>query len=1029
MIYYKTSFVYKIIIFSTIIFFNYSNTEITYNDFIESFVSHYEFNAEGRYAHEYHPALLDRTAHSLDDFETDLIKKGLNLKGRIVICGYEEHGIPSYYPDFKRSEIDDEASSKNNAGWSLRLHNRFGFMTGFLFRDFDYYTKKWFESKKNIFEHIDSEEIDFFNDKAVIFHEHAFGEALPLIYKSEVNIVKQFRTQNFKGIFQELIKFWNCLYKGGLKVGNQQFAGTQDILFSIEYAKHLIRSNLPFLRFYVGPDITYPIEVSAIQNKDATIHAQNFVKIFSKNILRKNEKPTAYIFCSFVDGVGKSTMLGNIKNYLKYDSNIQNYERVDNSSSQLAEVFKLKENIFIADLPAQVSHFTYKPDGLVYVCVGREISQQLIEQVQKFTRENKNLLRKNYQELLDEVKKIIEEEGYFSKKLNDPEFPEKTFLKNLILTKKEKINRWIPFNYKNKKYVFNFYEPYQIRILTPLNFAQSEGLKNIETEQMLFFDGVRLPFPYGFFMKDLIEKLQNRGVQDIVFVDFISMYPRSSRENIRINYLLQQMALLNSDFDPIFSLYRDFVNEAELFSLLKDSDSSEKILGFYRLETLVRLALFKIIVEREYGDLEGFSLEDLTKLIRLQIKKVLENDTALLNKLTYKKLKAETFNLEKIYGLTKNFINIQQFSFTKAILFSEYLSNLFARNISNDSLNEIWQDPGEILNDDFSLDDGEIDKVMTTNKGIDVRVLYRFDIECKDENLLAPFLRSLRCLWYAAISNLINTKQIGVDEFILEKEKYFVPPIFLKRGKENKVYLVQRLFNPWNEKMPDNIKKMDEKFNLLGLKESKWGEFNDKPFCLDWKSLNTYTKIFAFDFDNSAEQTYLWNKTESTFIVQNYQRDVDQPLVISTAEFYERLIKSFIWNREYEGMLKQAQKNGYYKDRKKINESEKEQAKVTKYTDNKFDYFVNQNQQKHKKIFLGSEENIEIAKFVVRCFATLEMIIKDPDADIGLRIENKEDFKAAIKLFEKITLPKYFGILFEVDLFDNYDYVEPVVEL
>ncbi len=1024
---FKKIFLFVFIFFSTLNF--PLNSEITYKDFIESFIQHYEFNAEGRYAHEYHPALLDRTAKSLDELESEISKSDLNLAGRIIICGYEEHGVPSYYPDFRRSEIDDEASSKNNAGWSLRLHNRFGFMTGFLFKDFDYYAQHWFAGKNNIFEHIDSEDIEIFNDKATIFQEHAFGEALPLIFQAQVNVAKQFKQQNYRGIFQELIKFWHCLYKGGVKVGNKQIAGTQDILFSIEYAKHLVRSNLPLFKFYVGPDITYPIEISAVQAKDATLHAQSFVKKMSENLLLEHKKSTAYIFCSFVDGVGKSTMLGNIKNNLKFGSDVENYERVDNSSSQLAEVFKLRENIFVADLPAQVSHFTYKPDGLVYVGVGREIPQELIEEVQGFVRQNKEKFKSEYDNLFIEVKNIIDKEGYFSEKLNDRNFPEKTFLKNVFLTKKERTNRWIPFDYKNKSYVFNYYEPYQVRVLTPLGFAQSEGLKNIETEQMLFFEGVRLPFPYGYFISDLVKKLKDNGIEDVVFVDFVSMYPRSSRENIRVNYLLQQMSFLDNNFDPKFSLYRDFVNEAELFSILKSDSSYQKILNSYRLETLSRLALFKIIVEREYGDLEGFSLSKLTDLINLQISQILQAEKKLLDDLTYTKLKSETFNLEKIYGLTKNFINIQQFSFTQAIAFSDYLSNFFVKNVFNETLSELWQDPGTILDDDLSMDDGEIDKVMTTNNGIDVRALYRFDLECKDEHMLAPLLRTLRCIWYAAISNLIDAKEFGVDEFTLEKEKYFVPPVFLKKGANNKVYLIQHLFKPWTEDVPKDANKIEKEFNLLNVKNAQWGEFKDNAYCLDWKSLGTNSKIFAFDFDNSTNQEYYWNKTETTVIVQNYQKEMDQLLVMPTEEFYEKLKNSFRWKRDSENMLTEARKNGDYKNRKESEDEESAVAKAMADRNKKesaFDYF-SMNQKKKIKVYLGSDQDISAAKLVVKLLASLELIIKDPDSDIGLRTENKDDFKAALKTIEKLTLPKYFGILFEDNLFDNYEYIESVL--
>ena len=53
------------------------------------------------------------------------------------------------------------------------------------------------------------------------------------------------------------------------------------------------------------------------------------------------------------------------------------------------------------------------------------------------------------------------------------------------------------------------------------------------------------------------------------------------------------------------------------------------------------------------------------------------------------------------------------------------------------------------------------------------------------------------------------------------------------------------------------------------------------------------------------------------------------------------------------------------------------------------------------------------------------MILKDPNADIVIRPLNKKDFKAALKLFEKMTLPKHYGILFEENLFDDYNQVEP----
>jgi UDP-N-acetylglucosamine transferase subunit ALG13 len=54
-------------------------------EFIKSFISHYEFSAEGRYAHEYHPFLLNKTAVSLDELEEKLAAQAQDLEGNVVM--------------------------------------------------------------------------------------------------------------------------------------------------------------------------------------------------------------------------------------------------------------------------------------------------------------------------------------------------------------------------------------------------------------------------------------------------------------------------------------------------------------------------------------------------------------------------------------------------------------------------------------------------------------------------------------------------------------------------------------------------------------------------------------------------------------------------------------------------------------------------------------------------------------------------------------------------------------------------------
>jgi len=75
-------------------------------------------------------------------------------------------------------------------------------------------------------------------------------------------------------------------------------------------------------------------------------------------------------------------------------------------------------------------------------------------------------------------------------------------------------------------------------------------------------------------------------------------------------------------------------------------------------------------------------------------------------------------------------------------------------------------------------------------------------------------------------------------------------------------------------------------------------------------------------------------------------------------------------------------------------------------------HFLHQCQGRVEKIYLGSKENKFAAKLFIRLIATLEMVLKDPDSDIIVRYGNREDFKAAVKLLETVTLPTYLGIIF-----------------
>jgi hypothetical protein len=966
------------------------------NDFAESFIGHYEFSPEGRYTHEYHPFLLTKTSQSLADLEQRLVQENFLLLGRMIIMGYEENAVPAYYTNYKHSGINDEALRKSNTGWSLRLHNRFGFMTGFLFKDLC--------NQHPIFEHIDRDEVSIFDDRATLFQEHAFGQALPLMQQEREIILKKLGQQTPADVLRELRTFWQFLYSRAFKVGNKQIAGTQDVLFSIEYARHLAESALPVLKFFTGPDITYPIEVTAKQDRYATTHAQHFAERMARELQPQNGQKTAYIFCSFVDGVGKSTMLGNIKNWMHWSNDVDHFEHVDNSSSQVCDLFQLKENVFIADLPAQVSHFTYRPDGLVFVDARTLHPQKVLEEIASFVMENKGYLIDTCAHTFADVKKIITEKGGNAVELCDATHPEYAFVRNVLLLDHEQTNLWIPFCYKGAYFLFKNAEPLEIRCLVPLSSVKSEGLKNIEAEQMLFFDGIRFPYPYADFLDDFVAKLKAQGITSVVFVDFLSMYPRSSRENVRINYLMQQMALLDATFRPSLSLYRDFISGGELLYTLMQHKSAIALQRAFELETMVRMILFELINNRSHGDLTGYDLVTLTSLLKQRCADVPAAYRDVIRRALVQKMKCEAQGLETTYGLSKSFVNVQHFSLPKVMRYWMLLQEIFTQHVEHEHLATVWRSPGTVSTEHGMVDGGRISHTMTTDQGQEVQGRYVIHEDCKNEIVLKPLIRSLRAQWYVALAGFLFSTDDGCGTMVMERDQPGYIPFMFVPGGHNFFYVVQCLYPAWKGKVPSTMRPFFQLFNLINFRAAAYRSIGDVPYRYDWEGDKTCYGLFGFDNvdskENDEESKYI-NRSAISYIIQNYQHEHGEQIVMPAEELWKEVYASALWRKEYDRIRAAAMRRG--------------QRPATYVPLNGYSVIT----------YIGTEEQKKEAQLVVRLLATLEMILKDPEADIAVRDGNREDFKAALKLFEYVILPRYFKTIFLTDLFDDYDAVEP----
>ena len=1080
----------------------FSANSLEHESFIDSFIRYYDISTVGRYTHEYHPFLFEKSSYSLDELEEKIVEDGLKIKGRIVLTGYEEQAIPSYYTNYKvctGSKINDEVRVRDSSGWTQQLHNKFGVMTGFLFRDVDvvnaYHDQRGI--KGGLFDHINIESMPIYNPRSHIFQRHAFGDILSTMIDKQNILNRTMLRSEEKGVFRNLIDFWEKIYEYELRFGSKNVLGTQDILFSIAHARHLLRSKIPLFKYYVGPDITYPIKVTPLQKRAATYNAQTFVKKFEKHLKPIDGEATVYIFCSFVDGVGKSTLLGNAKNYKKYGENYEAYDRVDNSSSQLAELYCYDKNVFIADLPAQMSHFTYKPDGFVYFDVlATENGQELLGRLSKVVLKNKEKFIEDYKGLLDrlcqgDIKK------YNSFMEGDTlsggvDFSEQ-FAKNVLLLKKEKKNKWIPFFYEGENYLFHESNPDKIRKLVELEFADSLGLKNYEAEQMLFTKGVRFPYTYDFFVDDLLEKFRDEGIKNVVFVNFLSMYPRSSRENIRVNYVLQQLALLYEDFVAENSLYGSFVSDSHLlYKLGHDYGSISRAFG---QEALVRLSLYNLMNNSDLRTVKAIPVDEVTNFLKKEIDDISvcetsqgESFVSKIASLVSEKVTKEKKLLQLVHGDSKNFVNVQELNFDEVILFGKRLQEIFTLQVKNDRLKKLWREPGEICGN-FDDIEGEVNEVIKLPDGTVVEILFVISPDCKEEGLLKPVVRAIRASWYAAIGNLVGGESTGstflgksgerLKTIEVEKERYFVPPIWVRKvGRDpysEKIVIFRNVFEGTEppceieddsyqaEKSDSRLKEKIEfdnevvdLFNITRKFDLRWGvdkkmhrfgvvkkdgNVDFYAYLLSPERAETNIGLFSYGC-NVAKFTETWPGLDlivSSFIYdERHKGKKSSDDVVNASVLWADLEKNRWFKNSFKSAVRQAKSNKSDKNKssglkkKKNGTTKKKKCKTNKEI--KREKKKERAKQAKKLIKLCKKEQKYSSQLVVRALATLELIIKDPYGDIAVRCKDKskfldrDDFVASVKLFEKITMPTYFHLISEENLFKDYAKVKPLVQ-
>jgi len=967
--------------------------------FIKSFVVHYDFSPEGRYTHEYHPFLLEQTRLSFERLELFLAQSGFDCKGRMVIMGYQQEGVPSYYSSMNAPILSDEASLSSKRGRVVPAHNIFGFLTGFLLKDANWLQKQWYPEKSLVVEHVLPERVDLFDDYAYIFQKHAFGNDFETLLKNRKFVEKSLKTGNPSAVLRELIAFWERAYKGELKSCGQEVLATQDILFSVDYAKHLVESTIPVSKIYVGPDITYPIEVLSFQEQAATEAAQYFVKMFTEQLHPCDGKKTAYIFCSFVDGVGKSTLLGNVINWATYKDDIAAYQRVDNASSQKGVLYPLKENVFIMDLPAQLSHWVGKPDGQVFVDMAC---------VHEFSVDSQKAFRLYVEEQAETLKTTFKKQkNAYKKRKEKPAGPLGIYLENVMLFNED--SEWIPFVHEEYLCLFNTLDNAHIKILVPLEGVHSKGLKTAQPEQMIFTKGLMIPMRFECFMDDVVLQFKNAGIEKLIFVDFLSMYPRSSRENVRVIFLLQQLKKIYRDYFMVeMSLYRSFVNrEAELYHLI--SFYKEQFFTTLFLESMARTLLYSIFTEKTSDTLTLLNFDQVTELLKKESAPFFEKHLLFLSNAVEKKINTEHQALER-YSFDRKYELFTRFSFEPLYAFSAFMENLFGNRIDHPYFSYLWKGmEGRLTTQSKelqkSLFQGNVsskasllmndqleDGIQTLSSGVQVRCLDIVPAACRDSVTLSPLFSVIRAHWYVALANLLESEETLPDRFVIKDPHYYVSPLCIKPGPGQRAVILQKQLEVFEGKVSfgQDIERLILFNNYNWYRDMiSWGRVGNIPHCIEWNGVETFFGVYAFAYD--------WEYPVIQKLVDNERSRKIKMGYEDPAVFASELVHIF--------------------DQQKIWHN---------FTEEKSLGYGHSSAAKKKKISVNSSSGRAVALWV-RAIATLEMLVKDSNSPIIVRKGVREDFVAALQLLERVTLPRYFGIYLDKSLFTDYWAVQPVI--
>jgi hypothetical protein len=204
----------------------------------------------------------------------------------------------------------------------------------------------------------------------------------------------------------------------------------------------------------------------------------------------------------------------------------------------------------------------------------------------------------------------------------------------------------------------------------------------------------------------------------------------------------------------------------------------------------------------------------------------------------------------------------------------------------------------------------------------------------------------------------------------------------------------------------------------------EWGIYKNIPYLLNVEHAKTNYSLFAFGASHELLRGKKYVERIVSRLIKECKDKSGVECVVSTSELWKKLSDNYWWKKylfirvlgkakRYEKELMEEKKKGAVKEKVSPKyfrkEGEEETEKLSK-----------------PKMRLGRNDQRDTCRQVVRALATLELVLKDVDSNVVVRRDEKKDFVAALKLIEKVVLPTYFHVIFEQDLFDDYNLVLPI---